>query len=131
MNEDARFLLRGLGCLPAVLGAIVVGLGAFYAAMEWRYGGAVLVWSLMWGLMLSGVGLVVMSTGRRWMAVVGLAACAGSAQLVHSWEKYAELEKGWSEAIYSGDALGGVIGLGAIATSFWRRKRGSAVTLEE
>lgn len=122
MNDDVRSLLRGLGCLPAVLGAIVMGLGAFYAAMQWRYGGAILVWSLMWGLMLSGVGLALMSTGRRWMAACATVACGVSALLVYLWKRDASLD-GWSKWIYSGDAFGGVIGIVAIISSFWKRSR--------
>lgn len=123
MDDDSRYLLRGVGCLPTSLGALVIALGAFYALMEWRYGGAVLAWGLMWGLMLVGLGLAVMSTGRRWMAFLAIAACAASAYLVFRWEKnIAPLEE-WSSWLYPADSIGVALGLALIIASFWRRSQ--------
>jgi peptidoglycan/LPS O-acetylase OafA/YrhL len=110
-----------LGCIPTVLGAGVVLLGSAYALAEWRYGGAVLIWSLMWGLMLVGLGMAVMATGRRWMASLGVAACSISALLVFAWERTHSLES-WPFWIYPGDAIGVLIGLVVIMPSTWRRR---------
>ncbi len=122
MNDDSRSVLRTLGCIPTGLGATLVLLGSAYALAEWRYGGAVLIWSLMWGAMLVGLGMAVMATGRRWMASLGVAACSVSALLVFAWEREHSLD-GWPFWIYPGDALGMLLGLAVIVSSTWRKRR--------
>jgi hypothetical protein len=119
-SDDAQFVLRTLGCMPTLLGGVVVGFGGAYAVTEWRYWWAVLIWSLMWGLMLVGVGLVIMATGRRWLAALGALACTVSASLVFAWERTHSLGS-WSLWIYPPDVFGVFFGLASIATATWRK----------
>jgi hypothetical protein len=116
MNEDVRFLLRCVGCLPTTLGAIAIALASFYFLSDLRFGGAFLSWALMWGLMLAGIGLGLMSTGRRWMAAVGSVASGFSAFLVYDWERTVGSLENWRHWIYGGDALG----LAAVGYFSWR-----------
>jgi hypothetical protein len=118
-DDDWSFLWRTLGWFPAGLGSALILLGAFYASQQWRYGGAVLFWSLMWGLMLLGLGLAIMATGRRWMAIVSVVACCASALLVFLWERDASLGN-WSFWLYPGDALGVLL---AVIVLWRARKR--------
>jgi hypothetical protein len=124
-KNDDGFLFRGLGWLPVSLGAIVIALGTIYVLNEWRFGGAIFAWSLMWGLMLVGVGLAFMSPGRLAMALGGLVACVASAYLVFRWEKHVALT-GWAEWIYPADALGGAAALIALAAFIRSRLRSSS-----
>jgi hypothetical protein len=118
-DDDWSFLFRGLGCLPTVLGGAILLAGAGYASAEWRYSGAVLLWSLMWGLMFLGVGCAVMATGRRWLSALAIAACALSAALVFTWELEHSLDP-WPWWLYPGDALGIIIAHISLVRSFRR-----------
>jgi hypothetical protein len=111
MSDDTRFWLRTLGFFPTGVGAVVLLLGFVYALNQWRYGGAVLSWALMWGLMLVGVGVVLQTIGRRWLTALGMVACGASALLVFLWERQASL--GWAHEVYAGDVLG--LAVGALA----------------
>ena len=42
------------------------------------FGGMVLFLGLVWGLMFTALGLVIMSTGRSWMSWLGVAAAGSS-----------------------------------------------------
>lgn len=79
MNGDTRFVLRSVGCIPAVLGALSIALGAALTATGWRYMGLVLILALIWGGAASGIGLVTLATGRRWIALAGAFVCTLSA----------------------------------------------------
>jgi len=125
MNDDRRLLfryvLRGLGWIPTALGAAVVALGTFYDLMDWRFGGAVRVWSWMWGLTLIGLGAVMMATGRRWLAVAGVLACGCSGALVFRWERHVGSLGQWPPIIYCIDGVAIVCGLATIGYWTWRR----------
>jgi hypothetical protein len=79
MNDDTRFVLRSVGCIPAVLGGLTIALGAALAATGWRYMGLALIFALIWGGAASGIGLVTLATGRRWIALAGAFVCTLSA----------------------------------------------------
>ena len=97
-----------------------MALGTFYDLMDWRFGGAIRSWSWMWGLMLLGLGLVTMSTGRRWMAALGVLACGCSGARVFWWVRHIGA-LGWASIIYAADAFAIACGLGGIALWTWRR----------
>ena len=120
-DDDWGSVLRAVGWLPTVLGVGLALLGSFYALSGWRYGGAVLIWSLMWGVMLAGLGTVMMATGRVWLVVLGVVACALSALLTLLWEREAILDTSWRVGIYGGDAMGVTAGLISIVARKMRR----------
>ena len=124
MNEDLRFLVRFAGWIPTAVGAVVVSLGTLYASMGWRFGGAFRAWSWMWGFMLAGLGLIIMSTGRRWMAWGGVLLCGTSGWLVFWWERHIGALESWWRFVYGADALG--IAFAVVAIAFWTWRRVSA-----
>jgi hypothetical protein len=118
VDDDWSFLWRALGWLPTGLGSVLILLGAFYYSQEWRYAGAILIWSLMWGLMLVGLGLPIMATGRRWMAIAGIVLSSASALLAFRWDRYTSIDD-WLLWLYPGDALGVLLAVIAL----WRARR--------
>jgi hypothetical protein len=84
-----------LGAIPLALGTLLMALGGLYAFLDYRFGGAIFYWSLMWGLMAAGVGLSLMGTERRWFAIVGTVACSSSAALTVYWHRQASLDDSW------------------------------------
>lgn len=70
-----------LGAIPLALGTLLMALGGLYLFLDYRFGGAVFYWSLMWGLMAAGLGLALLGTRRRWVAVAGIVACLISTAL--------------------------------------------------
>jgi len=117
MNDDARFILRGIGCIPAVLGGISIALGAALAATGGRNMGLALIYALIYGGAASGVGLVLLATGRRWIAVAGSLLCAVSAALTSLYDEggyappTAPILESWQIIVLILDTAGIVAGL--------------------
>jgi hypothetical protein len=131
MNDDTRFVLRSVGCVPAVLGVVAIVLGAALAATGWRYMGLALYFALVYGGAASGVGLVVLATGRRWVAFAGALLCAISAAAtsVYNTGGYtppsAPLLEDWQIIVLIIDAVGFIAG---VAQALSRRRKPSALT---
>lgn len=123
MNDDVKFVLRAVGCLPTTLGTGLVLLGTFYWLNEWRFAGTFLFMGLVWGLMFVGLGLVIMSTARVWMSVLGSVAAASSALLIalDARGPYFNDSYYW---VYAGDGI--AISLGAVMTYVALRRRARA-----
>lgn len=111
MNDDTRFILRSVGCIPAVLGAITIALGAALAATGGRYLGLALIFALIYGGAATGIGLVVLATGRRWLALAGALACVVSAAVTSLYNEggytppSAPLLETWQIAVLLIDAV--------------------------
>jgi type VI protein secretion system component VasK len=76
--------VEAVGGIPFVLGLLVVALGFLWQLFGYMFGGAVFVWSLMWGLMSIGLGLVLMGTSRRCRRVRQLLVTTDYGKLAHS-----------------------------------------------
>jgi hypothetical protein len=111
MNDDTRFILRSVGCIPAVLGAVTLALGAALAATGWRYMGLALVYALIYGAAATGVGLAVLATGRRWIALAAILPCAVSAAVTALYDEggytppSAPILETWQIAVLAIDAI--------------------------
>jgi hypothetical protein len=95
-----------LGLIALTLGTLLMALGGLYLLLEFRYGGAIFYWSLMWGLMLAGVGLALMGTQRRWLAVAGALTCVVSVAMTAYWHHFALLDASWLWLIGIGCSIG-------------------------
>jgi|EndMetStandDraft_4_1072995.scaffolds.fasta_scaffold328536_2 hypothetical protein len=113
------------GAIAVAIGALLMALGGLYLLAEYRFGGAVFYWSLMWGLMIAGIGLALMGTQRRWLAIAGVLACVVSAALTVYWHQLAILDASWLWLIGIGCSTGILYGAVAFArrTSVLRRAR--------
>jgi hypothetical protein len=124
MNDDTRFALRSIGCIPAVLGGVSIVLGAALAATGWRYMGLALIYALIYGGAASGVGLVVLATGRRWLALAGAFLCVLSAGITSLYNEggytppSAPRFEDWQIVVFIIDAVGV---LAALAQALRRR----------
>ena len=111
MNDDTRFALRSLGCVPAVLGGVSIALGAALAVIGGRYMGLALIFALIYGGAATGVGLVILATGRRWLALAGAITCALSAAVTSLYNEggytapSAPLFETWQIAVLLIDAV--------------------------
>ncbi len=120
MNDDTRFALRSIGCIPAVLGGVSIVFGAALAATGWRYMGLALIFALIYGGAASGVGLVVLATGRRWVALAGAFLCVLSAGVTSLYDAggykspSAPVFEDWQIATLIIDAVGLLAGLAQI-----------------
>jgi hypothetical protein len=126
VNDDVKSVMRVVGCLPTTLGTGLVLLGTFYWLNEWRFAGAFLFMGLVWGLMFVGLGLVIMSTARVWMSVLGSVAASSSALLIalDARGPYFNDSYYW---VYAGDGV--AISLGAAMTYVALRRRARAVVV--
>lgn len=122
VNDDVKSVLRVVGCLPTTVGTGLVLLGTFYWLNEWRFGGAFLFMGLVWGLMFAGLGLVIMSTGRVWMSVLGSVAAASSALLIalDARGPYFNDSYYW---VYAGDGIAIILGAAMTIVALRRRAR--------
>jgi hypothetical protein len=120
MNDDVRFALRSVGCIPAVLGGVSIVLGAALAATGGRYMGLALIYALIYGGAASGVGLVVLATGRRRVALAGAFLCVLSAAVTSLYNEggytppSAPLFEDWQIATLIIDAVGLLAGLAQV-----------------
>jgi hypothetical protein len=114
-----------LGGISLALGVVLMALGSLYWLAEYRFGGAVFYWSLMWGMMAVGIGLALMGTRRRWLAIAGVLACVVSAALTVYWQQLAILDASWLWLIGIGCSTGILYGAVAFGlhTSVLRRAR--------
>jgi hypothetical protein len=112
-----------LGAIPLALGTLLMALGALYVLLDYRFGGAVFYWSLMWGLMAAGLGLALIGTERRWVAVVGIVTCLFSAALTTYWHRQASLDDSWLWLIGTGCAAGILYGSAAVVGQTLRLRR--------
>jgi hypothetical protein len=130
VNDDVKSLLRVVGCLPTTLGTGLVLFGTFYWLMEWRFGGAFLFSGLVWGLMLAGLGLVIMSTARFWMSVLGSVAAASSALLIglDARGPYFNDSYYW---VYTGDGVAIILGAAMSFVALRRRARAVAAARQD
>lgn len=99
-----------LGLIFLSLGTLLMALGGLYLLLDWRYGGAIFYWSLMWGLMAVGLGLALMGARRRWRAVAGAFTCLISVAMTAYWHHFALLDASWLWGIGIGCATGIVYG---------------------
>ena len=115
--------MEGLGCIPFALGLLVVTLGFL-----WQHGGnrfgEVFACSLMWGLMGMGVGLVLMGTSRRAVAVAGVLASGLSLVITATWYiRVSPLSNASLWYIGVPNCLAIPYGIGAFVTTTLRRRR--------
>ena len=104
-----------LGCIPFSLGLLIVALGGLYFLNEYRFAGEVLGWTLMWGLMGVGVGLALMGTTNRALAVAGVLLCSASLALVMTWHfRFSSLDSAWLWGTSVPNSLGVVYGIATI-----------------
>lgn len=108
-----------LGKIALALGTLLMALGGLYLLLEYRYGGAIFYWSLMWGLMTAGLGLALMGTRRRWLAVAGTLTCLVSVAMTVYWHRHATLGAAWLWGIGIGCATGIVYGAVAAVWHSW------------
>ncbi len=116
--------MEALGGIPFALGLLVVCLGLLWQIFGYMFGGAVFVWSLMWGLMGMGVGLVLMGTSRRALAVAGVLASGLSLALTATWHlRISPLLNEWLWFIGVPNCLAITYGIAAFVTTTVRRRR--------
>lgn len=130
VNDDVKSLLRTVGCLPTTFGTGLVLLGTFYWLNEWRFGGAFLFMGLVWGFMFAGLGLVIMSTARVWMSVLGSVAAASSALLIYLDARgpYFSDSYYW---VYAGDGIAIILGAAMTFVALRRRARAVAAARQD
>ena len=116
--------MEALGCIPFALGLLVVALGFLWQLFGYRFGGAVFAWSLMLGLMGVGVGLVLMGTSRRAVAVAGVLASGLSLVITATWHiRISPLNDEWLWCIGVPNCLAVPYGITAFVKTTVRRRR--------
>ena len=119
------FFIRALGFIPLALGLLVVALGCLYEYLDYRFGGAIRIWSFMWGLSGIGVGLVMCGTSKRRFAFAGVLSCALSFWLIAYWHFRVSPAADWFWRLTVLNALGACYGAVAIVVKTVSKLRGS------
>lgn len=116
--------MEALGCIPFAFGLLVLTLGFLWQLFGYRFGGAVFAWSLMLGLMGVGVGLVLMGTSRRVLAVAGVLASGLSLLITATWHiRISPLHDDWLWGIGVPNCLAIPYGIAAFVMTTRRRRQ--------
>ena len=115
--------MEGLGCIPFALGLLVVTLGFLWQLEGYRFAEGVFLQSLMWGLMGMGVGLVLMGTSRRAVAIAGVLASCLSLAITVNWHIRVSPLNEWLWYIGVPNCLAIPYGIAAFVTTTLRRRR--------
>jgi hypothetical protein len=111
-----------LGFISIAFGVLVVALGWLWRFLGYRFGDAVLWWSLMWGLTGIGVGLVLLGTSRRALAAAGVLVSGVSLGMTAYWHfRVAPLLSEWLWGISVPNGFGILYGIAAFVTKTLRR----------
>jgi hypothetical protein len=116
--------METVGCIPFALGLLVVAIGFLWQFLGYRFGDALFVQSLMWGLMGIGVGLVLMGTFRRAVAVTGVLVSCLSLAITVTWHlRVSPLPNEWLWDIGVPNCLAIPYGITAFVTTTVRSRR--------
>jgi hypothetical protein len=104
---DSGPVSKALGVFAVVAGCLLVGAGALYAEAGWSFGGAIFWWTVMWGAMFAGLGLILATSRSVVGPGLGAALCGLSALLIVLWQRDVG-DLGW-EWICGVPAAGGLV----------------------
>ena len=117
---DSDPVLKALGVFAVAAGCLLTGAGALYAAAGWSFGGAILWWTVMWGAMFAGVGLILPTSRSVVGPALGAVLCGLSALLIGLWQREVG-DLGW-QWFCGVPAAGGVVSGVAVAIRNLRKR---------